>query len=407
MVLSLFVRAVEQVTPYGFRTWTVQHGDDERFGEGAWSFIDTVPWAFIETCIRKTTEGESVPAVVAALARAGWGDSDDSTCTVTGDDILRRKVDSPPDRLQLMNHVLPPNDDQSYYLYYWDDRDGAHFQGWWIANTVGSATYTDFAKGGPDTTPATVEDWEKEQTSDFRASKTGFVCMFWGKESNFDLTKEINHGKPVYKLVYDPLLRDRCKLLTQKILMPLLRRAGEAKLTSVCKAFARYLLRCKIPLFDRAEVEEEAKLGLKKLENKLSVVFEEVKGTLHGCGPPVAMVHQGRSWRMLNQTHVHQPLEWLKRRSMCQCLCALGGIGYSLEDICQEMTKLGFTNKGGFFQSVSVHARNRRALWACMELMRALAAPTHTHAQTQHEYAHTQIQHTYNTHALRPTLYGC
>merc|ERR1711937_204647 len=120
--------------------------------------------------------------------------------------------------------------------------------------------------------------------------------------------------------------------------MPLLRCAGDAQLNSVCKAFARYLLRCKIPFFDRAQVEREAKLGLKKLEEKLSVVFEKVKTTLRGCGPPVAMVHQGSSWPMLNQRHVHKALAWLERRSMCQCLPALGALGYSLEDICEEMT---------------------------------------------------------------------
>jgi len=70
----------------------------------------------------------------------GWGPGADKNA-VNGKEKRENGGCGIRDRLQLVNQVSAPCNEKTLYLYYWDGRDGPGFEGWWVADGLGSNGY--------------------------------------------------------------------------------------------------------------------------------------------------------------------------------------------------------------------------------------------------------------------------
>jgi hypothetical protein len=168
-----------------------------------------------------------------------------------------------------------------------------------------------------------------------------------------------NHGKPVYKLETDGPARvhmDRCELLTNELLLPLMDMASRKTLSKTdelpCAQMCHYLLDAQVAKPCKDAVLAAVHSGLKGLEGDLRRIFDEVAPHLDStCGPP-SQLHSGAAeWAMLSQREMHTPLEWLEQRDMPRCFAALCSCGCTLEDLIIEFTRLGWVAQDQVFPS--------------------------------------------------------
>lgn len=98
------------------------------------------------------------------------------------------------------------------FLYYWDDRDGINWQGWWIAPDVGSSSFMAFARGDAET-PVLCPAWRRgdSQLIDMHVAWLG--CNVIGVRApnicfegvyTIEATHPHEHGgRPVFRRVRD------------------------------------------------------------------------------------------------------------------------------------------------------------------------------------------------------------
>jgi hypothetical protein len=89
------------------------------------------------------------------------------------------------------------------WLYYWDDRDGPGWQGWWIAPAVGSESFMAFAPGdfsSPAGARAWVGDWLLDvHVAELEHSVLAVRAAGMAFEGAYTRLQRENHGKPVYR----------------------------------------------------------------------------------------------------------------------------------------------------------------------------------------------------------------
>lgn len=67
---------------------------------------------------------------------------------------LRYSIDT------LADFSCPPLHLNAFFLYYWDDRDGSHWEGWWITpDTIGCTRYYAFCPGRSSQSPDQCPQW--------------------------------------------------------------------------------------------------------------------------------------------------------------------------------------------------------------------------------------------------------
>ena len=359
-------RDYEGDTPYDCR---IPRASDDVFGskDGRWAFLGAVEWSVIEATIRAeppatdaAAEDARLGRVVRALVDLGWGAG-------AGGDTVAGKT-AVQDRIQLCHQILAPwtLGSTEYYLYYWDQRDGSGYQGWWIAQSVGSNTYNGHLQG---------DHAAPHESSDFACRGEPRPMKFVPNGADYVLNKEdsampsmvglwklqssTNHGRKIWKLVPrgSVLHMDRCKLLTHELLVPLMRMAQRKVLPDSDelpgKQLARYLLNnARVATPFKEDVLAEAKEGLRVLEADLTSVLLSVQPALDAnCGPGEALIGAAANWAMHSQKELHGPLSWLEGRDIPNCIRVLCSCGYTLHDIQKEMTSLGWLAKDQFYSS--------------------------------------------------------
>lgn len=362
--------------------------EDDYFGEGLYQAFDVVPWSQIEEAILMDASSDEdgdqqVVQIVRRLVDLGWGPGADKDA-IKGKEKRENGGCVIRDRLQLVNQVVAPVNEKLLYLYYWDERDGPQYEGWWVADGLGSNNYF-FCNIACNETPPGPRNWrysgDEEVDPEMRfvpiyddeveegipvenAPVVGYKLDYTSSvyhERVFKLTKQTFHGKPVYAAGQESSkLEDRCTLLVEKVLLPLLHLAAQQRLEDTdeapCKQFARYLLQSRVASVCQEKVIAASEQGLAVLEEVLHQYYEEVGPALNaGCGPQKAMVGSYVGFNRMNQFHVHGGLDWFMLTGdsfLLKSVVVLCQEGYTLEEICDAFSALGWNSKQLYRSSV-------------------------------------------------------
>jgi len=177
----------------------------------------------------------------------------------------------------------------------------------------------------------------------------------------FNLTQQIHHGKPVYaKGQFSSKLEDRCNLLVDIVLLPLLHLAAQQCLEDTdeapCKSFARYLLASCVTLACQEKVIAASEQGLQLLEEVLRDCYVEVGPSLDSsCVPFKTMDHQYEESEKMKHYHIQGDMDWMEYRGdafLLKSVVALCREGYTLAEICHAFSALGWTKKESYRSGV-------------------------------------------------------
>eukprot|EP00616_Rhizochromulina_sp_CCMP1243_P006123 CAMPEP_0118979930 /NCGR_PEP_ID=MMETSP1173-20130426/27051_1 /TAXON_ID=1034831 /ORGANISM="Rhizochromulina marina cf, Strain CCMP1243" /LENGTH=778 /DNA_ID=CAMNT_0006930219 /DNA_START=46 /DNA_END=2382 /DNA_ORIENTATION=- len=252
------------------------------------------PWEEVAALV---TQSDPSRALAAAMALAGFG---------PGSPTEHR------DQLQAGHQVLDIDGTEKTYLYYWDDRDGVAFQGWWICFSVGSQNFVAFKHGDLASPDLPGLPWIRTTWS--KASILGCEAMDENADRirmnlqgvaphTYEHQGEMNHGRKVYvrvdtveavssssmsealdchgeeECVYSrpsPLQLSRCRLLTSTLLLPLLERVaagGTRGLTVSEGRFLRYLFEADVPAGSEDQVGQALALAVDQRMAALETVY--------------------------------------------------------------------------------------------------------------------------------------